>query len=137
MTDDGVGAASYQSTIRSCEPKGASKSQERRHANGQTNQLEDKPCVKPPMRMSSDWSEQHTAECAAECKEPVIQPPARSACGAPNEVGDHHPHLFDEERYPDQTVRRQIRLQCCLCKERRAGSSDEICTDPDNPLCTA
>ena len=75
------------------------------------------------MRMSSDRSEQHTAERATECKEPVVQAPAHPACGAPKEVGDHHPHLFGEERCPDQAVRPQVRLQCCLRKKGRAGGT--------------
>jgi hypothetical protein len=44
--------------------------------------------------------------------------------------------LFGEERCPDQAVRPQVRLQCCLRKKGRAGGPDKICSDPDEPLRT-
>ena len=86
------------------------------------------------MRMSADWPEQHTAERAAEGKKPVAQSSGHRAGRASDEVGNHNPHLLDEERRADQAVRVQVVLDARLRKERRAGGSDEIRRDPDETL---
>src|SRR5579863_6887721 len=87
--------------------------------------------------MSPDRSEENSAEGAPEGQEPVVQASAHPTRGAPKQIGDHHPHLFSEERCPNQAVRPQIRLECGLRKERRAGSSDEIRSDPGEPFRTS
>jgi hypothetical protein len=109
-------------------------SKKRKHTDRKSDELDNEPSVEPPQWMSTDWSEQHTAERAAEREEPVIHPAADRARRAPNEIGNDHPHLFGKEGCPDQAVRPQDGLQGCLCKERGAGSSNEIRSDPDQPL---
>ena len=68
MADEGIWATSYQPSIRSSEPERAAKGEEGQDANSQTDHLEAEPSDDPPVRMSSDWPEQHRSERSAEGK---------------------------------------------------------------------
>jgi len=134
MADDGVRATPYQPAIGGGEAEGAAEGKERHDADGETEKLDAKPCHNPPMRMSANWPEQHAAERAAESKKPVAEPSGHRSGRASDEVGNHNPHLLDEERRADQAVRVQVILDARLRKECRAGSSDEVPRDPDKTL---
>jgi len=107
MANDGIRPTSDQSPVRSREPEGAPESKKRKHTDRKSDELDNEPSVKPPQWMSTDWSEQHTAERATEREEPVIHPAADRARRAPNEIGNDHPHLFGKEGSPNQAVRPQ------------------------------
>ena len=134
MADDGIGPKRHQPSIRGGEAEGAAEGKERHDADGETEKLDAKPCHNSPMRMSANWPEQHAAERAAESKKPVAEPSGHRAGRASDEVGNHNPHLLDEERRADQAVRVQVILDARLRKECRAGSSDEVPRDPDKTL---
>ena len=134
MADDSIGATPYQPAIGRGEAEGAAEGKERHDADGETEKLDAKPCHHTPMRMSAHWPEQHTAERSSESKKPVAEPSGHRAGRASDEVGNHNPHLLDEERGADEGVCVQVILDARLRKECCAGCSDEVPRDPDETL---
>jgi hypothetical protein len=134
MADDGVRATPYQPAVGSSEAEGAAEGKERHDADGEAEKLDAKPYHNTPMRMRANWPEQHTAKRAAESKKPVAEPSGHRAGRASDEVGNHNPHLLDQERRADEAVCVQVILDARLRKECRAGGSDEFPRDPDETL---
>jgi hypothetical protein len=136
MADDGVGATSHQPSIGGREAERAAKGEEGHDTDRQAQDLQALPRIESPVRMSSNWPEQHRAERPAESKCPIAPPPAHRACRTADQVGKHNPRLLDEEYSAYRAVRPQVVLQGDLCKKRRAAGSDEIRRDPRELSCS-
>src|SRR4051794_36659824 len=114
MADDGVRATGHEPSICGGKAEGAAEREERGDADRQSEQLDPQPDGDTPIRMRTDWPQQHAGERSAEGKQPIARPCGDSACRASDEIRDDNPDLLDQKCCTDESVGARVKVESCL-----------------------